>query len=87
MSEKDLKLISFLQNIHDLKLLLNQKNNVNEMSPTRKSSDVETSPDVDMKTLELEMEMVKEEGEIEVMEKDLEEIEEIIQVIIESIFW
>ena len=74
MSEKDLKLISFLQNIHDLKLLLNQKNNVNEMSPTRKSSDVETSPDVDMKTLELEMEMVKEEGEIEVMEKDLEEI-------------
>ena len=86
MSEKDLKLISFLQNIHDLKLLLNQKNNVNEMSPTRKSSDVETSPDVDMKTLELEMEMVKEEGEIEVMEKDLEEIEEIIQVIIESIF-
>ena len=86
MSEKDLKLISFLQNIHDLKLLLNQKNNVNEMSPTRKSSEVETSPDVDMKTLELEMEMVKEEGEIEVMEKDLEEIEEIIQVIIESIF-
>ena len=86
MSEKDLKLISFLQNIHDLKLLLNQKNSVNEMSPTRKSSDVETSPDVDMKTLELEMEMVKEEGEIEVMEKDLEEIEEIIQVIIESIF-
>ena len=86
MSEKDLKLISFLQNIHDLKLLLNQKNNVNEMSPTRKSSDVETSPDVDLKTLELEMEMVKEEGEIEVMEKDLEEIEEIIQVIIESIF-
>ena len=76
-----------MQNIHDLKLLLNQKNNVNEMSPTRKSSDVETSPDVDMKTLELEMEMVKEEGEIEVMEKDLEEIEEIIQVIIESIFW
>ena len=75
-----------MQNIHDLKLLLNQKNNVNEMSPTRKSSDVETSPDVDMKTLELEMEMVKEEGEIEVMEKDLEEIEEIIQVIIESIF-
>ena len=44
-----------MQNIHDLKLLLNQKNNVNEMSPTRKSSDVETSPDVDMKTLELEM--------------------------------